>query len=356
MKKNKKSVTMVMFLSLLLVVYVTAFEVSAAQEEVTWKFAFHSPENAWGVIHGTEPHLDQIEKATGGKVKIDRYYSQTLVKAADTLEATRRGVVQIASLICGFYPGQFPLTEVGALPLLGTRSSKESSAVSWMLYEKYPEIRKEWEDKNVVVLDFWNCGPYVPMTTKDFGPIRTMKDFKGCKIRTISGPPHKAMVALGASPLYVPMNDLYTSLEKGVVDGSNMVWEAVIGGWKIGEVHKYFTDVPMFYGVETLVVNKDAWEQLEKETQKQIMSVCGLKGSEFHGGQYFDTARQPAIQYIKETEGKEFIEVPTDELKKWQEIGGSPIWNQWVKDMESKGHENAQQILKDALEFAKNYR
>ena len=46
--------------------------------------------------------------------------------------------------------------------------------------------------------------------------------------------------------------------------------------------------------------------------------------------------------------------VPPDELTRWTKIAGEPIWNEWVKKMEGKGHANAREILSTALELLKN--
>ena len=44
----------------------------------------------------------------------------------------------------------------------------------------------------------------------------------------------------------------------------------------------------------------------------------------------------------------------SDELARWTKLAGEPIWNEWVKKMEGKGHANAREILNTALELLKN--
>ena len=47
-------------------------------------------------------------------------------------------------------------------------------------------------------------------------------------------------------------------------------------------------------------------------------------------------------------------DVPADELARWKKVAGEPLWEEWVKKMEGKGHKEARDILNTALELAKN--
>ena len=46
--------------------------------------------------------------------------------------------------------------------------------------------------------------------------------------------------------------------------------------------------------------------------------------------------------------------MPAAEVARWNKVAGEPLWEEWVKKMEGKGHKEARDILKSALEFAKN--
>jgi hypothetical protein len=88
--------------------------------------------------------------------------------------------------------------------------------------------------------------------------------------------------------------------------------------------------------------------------QDQIMSVSGLAGAKFWGKNFFDTAEQDALAKIKA--GKhafERYELPEAEVARWRKVGGEPIWEEWVKKMEAKGHKEARAILNDTLEMLK---
>jgi len=48
--------------------------------------------------------------------------------------------------------------------------------------------------------------------------------------------------------------------------------------------------------------------------------------------------------------------LPPDEAARWEEIGGSPLWENWVKKMEAEGHPEAREILNTTLELIKTYK
>ena len=186
------------------------------------------------------------------------------------------------------------------------------------------------------------------VTTKK--QVKTLEDLKGLKIRMTGGPPTEMMKALGGVPMMIPMPDNYISLQKGVIDGMGSPWEPILG-FRLYEVLKYYTQAPFPAVYFSLAFNKKKWNSLPKDIQDAIMSVSGLEGSKFWGHNFFDTARDGVFE--KTGIEIDYYSLSDEERERWLEIGGKPIWAQWVKSMESKGFSNAQEILDTALEMLK---
>ena len=127
----------------------------------------------------------------------------------------------------------------------------------WKLYEKFPSIRKEFADVQPLML--WTSNPYFLLTTKK--QVKTLEDLKGMKIRVTGGPPTEQIKALGAVPTPIPMPDIYQALDKGVIDGMGAPWEA-IHGFRLYEVAKYYTMVPLSAVYFSLCTNKQKWKSL----------------------------------------------------------------------------------------------
>lgn len=313
----------------------------APAKPITLSFANQNPDTSWSGMHAIGPWAKQVETATDGNVKIQIYYGQTLTKGKDVWQATKAGIADIGWCFHGFWPGMTPLSDVISLPALPFQTAEKGSQVFWKLYERFPDIQKEFVDNQVLLL--FTSEPYMLITTKK--QVQTLEDIKGMKIRMSGGPPTDMLKALGGIPMLIPMPDSYISLQKGVMDGMGAPWEAT-HGFRLYEVAKYYTKVPFPAVYFSIVMNKRKWNSLGKANQAAIMRVSGLEGSKFWGRNSFDTARQGVTQKLAGA-GKSInvYSLPDEENQRWLEKGGKPIWDAWVKKMETKGFSNARKIL-----------
>jgi TRAP-type transport system periplasmic protein len=304
---------------------------------------------AWGPVHTLQPWVKKVEDATKGRVKIEIFPAQTLVKGPDIWNAVKTGVADMGWCFHGYWADMTPLSDVITLPSLPIKSSEKGSEVLWRLYEKFPTIQNEYKD--VHVLQLWASNPYFLITTKK--QVKTMEDVKGLKIRVVGGPPTEQLKALGGIPTLIPMPDTYLSMDKGVIDGMGAPWEA-IHGFRLYEVVKYYTIVPLSAVYFSMSMNKQKWESLPKDIQQAITSASGLEAAKFWGKNWFDTAEQGVMEAAKKGNYQinKYI-VPQQEQDRWAKVAGEPLWKEWVKKMEGKGHPEAQQILNTALEMLK---
>lgn len=304
---------------------------------------------SWGAKHAMDPWVKKVEAATKGKVKIQVYYSQTLAKGPDIFNAVKSGVADIGWCFHGYWPGLTPLTDVISLPSLPFTKAEKGSEVLWKLYEKTPAIQKEFKDVHPLML--WTSNPYFLITSKK--QVKTLEDIKGMKIRVVGGPPTDQMRALGGVPTLIPMPDNYQALDKGIIDGMGAPWEA-IQGFRLYEVVKYYTMVPLSAVYFSMSFNKQKWESLPKDVQDAITSVSGLEGSKFWGKNFFDTAEQSVVDAVKKGNYQMVrYDMPAAEQARWRKVAGDNLWDDWVKKMESKGHKDARQVLNTTLELLK---
>ncbi len=327
---------------------VSAIAANGFAAPTTLRFAQQNPDTGWSTINCVIPWLEQVEKATNGQIKFQSYHSQTLAKGKDMWNAVKAGITDVGWCFHGYWPGMTPLSDVISLPALPFRSAEKGSEVLWKLYEKFPSIQNEYKD--VKVLLFYTSEPYTLLTRK---PVQSMEDMKGLKIRMTGGPPTDMMKALGGVPVLIPMPDNYISMQKGVIDGLGVPWEA-IHVWRFYEVGNHYTEgvFPAVYF--SIAMNKNKWNSLPKDVQDAIMKVGGLEGSKFWGRMFMDAMKAETLKTI-EAQGQKanVIQLSDAERVRWLEVGGKPIWAQWVKDMEAKGFKDAQQILDATLELSK---
>lgn len=326
-----------------------AWAMTAAAETITLRFAHQNPDTGLSTKTCIEPWFKQIEEATGGKVKIQPFYGETLAKGKDMWNATKMGITDIGWAFHGYWPNMTPVTDVISLPAMSFSSAEKGSEALWKLYEQTPEIQKEFKD--VKVLLFYTSAPYTLITSKK--PVKNLDDLKGMKVRMTGGPPTEMVSALGGVPMLIPMPDSYLSLQKGVIDGMGAPWEAV-HVWRFYEVVDHYTEVPFPAVYFSIIMNKNKWNSLPKDVQEAMMKVGGEAGSKFWGKNFFDIMKVEAMKKLEES-GKagNVYALSAEERQKWIDVGAKPVWDKWVASMEKQGVTNAKKILETTLELGK---
>jgi TRAP-type C4-dicarboxylate transport system substrate-binding protein len=204
-----------------------------------------------------------------------------------------------------------------------------SSRILWELYEKFPKaFSRDYGDVKVLSL-------YVsePSHIGSRRPVRSAEDVKGLKIRA-TGNAGKIFKSLGAIPVGMPVVEMYSALETGVVDAYS-ISEHVTGDYRLYELVDYFTQLNVYTLIFATVMNVDKWNSLPPDIQKQIMSVCGLKGS-MHFGKVTDWTGKETMEKLAKMPKKEII-IPTKETVAAFRRAADPILNDYVAKLEGMG-------------------
>lgn len=295
-----------------------------------------------------EPMANEIMKRTNGRVKIEIFHGGAMGKTTENAALVEKGTVGMAVFMHDHSPDRFPLSRGIDLPFLFS-SAKSGSATAWDLYEAFPEIRAEHKNMKVIGLYTYDANQ-VHMVTK---PIRTLEDFKGMVIRG-TGPVMGEMISLfGATPSAIAVTELYSSLERKVVDGTFFSFSGAIT-YKLGEVVKYTTVCNSFVGSGAVAINQDVWNSLPPDIQKTIEEVA--KEFRLGGGAKYDEISQQGKEELKKL-NREIITLPADELARWKKIV-QPMYDKWAKDIDGKGQPGTavlQKLLQSAEKNNKAY-
>lgn len=311
----------------------------------TIKLRFSSPFPIMQTITGKiiKPWIDEINKASEGKVKIRLYPGGALGKAPESYDLAEKGIADLSYHLADYSPGRFPLTSVFSLPFM-VPSGKDVSEAMWKTFMKEAKFREEYSKVKVLAL-FGHPGGHFHTVKK---PIRKMADFNGIKMRTANPSISEALKLWGAIPVAMPITETYQSLERNVIDGTVLVWEGMCA-FKLNEVTKYATMADLYTMPMMIVMNKDKWDSLPDDVKKLIDGTTGLKMSS-EAGAAFDKSEKPS-RAVCLKKGIEEIVFEPDEMAKLRE-STLPLRAKWVKEMEAKGYP-AQQILDTALGFIK---
>ncbi len=309
-------------------------------QEIKLTFADQNSPTGWGPSKALTPWVKQVEDATKGRLKLQVYPSQTLVKGIDMWKAASAGTIDIGWCVQSYWPDNTPLSDVISLPGLPFKSAEKSSEVLWKLYEKYPAIQAEY--KQVMPLALYTATPFFIISSKK--QVKSLEDLKGMKVRFVGGPAVEHAKALGAVPTPMPMPEVYQSLDKGVIDAAAAPWEAV-HAFRLYEVGKFVTIAPLSTVYFSICANRAKIMSLPADVREQLMSVGGLKGSLHWGKNFFDTAEAGVYEDLKKANRNiERFELPSAEAARWAKLA-EPVHEEWVKRMEGKGLTQAREIL-----------
>jgi len=350
MKENRllmvlQGMSVVMVILFLITLWPTG---ALAEKPIRLKYATHFTDRHRQYKNGVLVWLKNIEDATGGRVKITPYPSQTLCKGKDTWEAVKGGIADIGTAFVGFFPGRFPVTEVTFLPCMnmGAPNTAESATrVIMEAYERFPEMQKEYSDVKFMFLH--SIEPAFVATRKK--PVSTLEDLNGLKLRIAGVYTTAFMKAQGAIPMLMPPSAMYENMQKRVIDGYAYSWDGFMSR-KMYEVTEYVLDAKWYVGGFFTVMNLKAWNKLPPDIQKAIDSVTGVESAVMIGKQMdYDTG--PALKKCSER-GIKVNKLSLAEQKKWKQAA-KPIWDMWAKDAEGKGISAArpQEIIAETIKI-----
>ncbi len=312
------------------------FVESAGAEDVNLKFSTPWPPKHPQHTMVIEPWAEKIKELTGGRVTVSLFPGQALGKTTDQYEMAAKGICDIALAIPAYTPGRFQLGSVFMLPFMVT-TAEATSVAYWKTYEKY--FVDEFND--VKVLWHYVHAPGQIFTRKK--PFKTLSDLKGMKIRATSPHIQESLKILGASPVAIPVTEVYNALDRGVVDGTAMPFE---GLWvfKQQEVVDYGTICDLYTMNFTVVMNTKRWNALPADVKKIFEENIGLVMSRKAGIVYDKT--EAALKKKVLESGVKMNDLPQADLAKWK-AEGKKICESWAKEMDAKGLQGSA-VLKEA--------
>ncbi|WP_203555287.1 TRAP transporter substrate-binding protein [Bacillus sp. B15-48] len=282
-----------------------------------------------------------LEEQTDGRISSDIYPAASLGAPGSQYDMAVTGEVDIAVSVHGHTPGRFPLVSVIELPFFAT-SAENGSEILYTLYDEFPEFQDEHGD--TYPLTIFTAEPAQIFTAKD--PIESPEDLRGKRVRSPSPLANQMLEELGASPVSIPMGDVFDALQKGVIDAAIAPYE-VLHSFNLSEVVNYVTVVDLSATPFYFTMNQGTYDSLSNEDKELLNRFSGLELAK-KSGQAFDVSGEVGVQKAQE-EGIEFIEL-SDEAKGAWLSALAPITQAWIDDMEAAGYP-AQQIYDRAAEI-----
>ncbi|GHV42707.1 C4-dicarboxylate ABC transporter [Spirochaetia bacterium] len=137
-------------------------------------------------------------------------------------------------------------------------------------------------------------------------PIRTVDDFRGLKLRVPANTIQvKGTEVMGANPTPLPLGEVYTALQQGVIDGVENPLSVLYGG-KFHEVAKYLTLDGHIKLLTSWFCGTQFFNKLTPQQQKWLID-SGIEAAEWNNKQYEVVAAETIAKY--KAEGVEVINI-----------------------------------------------
>ena len=209
---------------------------------------------------------NDIDKATGGKLKITVHANGALFKAPEIKRAVQGGQAQAGEILMANFQNEWQLFGVDALPFLA-----DSYDEAMKLYKvQKPFLEKKLAEQGMALL---YAVPWPPQGIYVKKPINSGADLKGVKWRAYSPSTARIAELVGAQPVTVQAAELSQAMATGVVE-SYMSSGSTGFDTKTYEHIKYWYDTQAWLPKNGVIVNKAAFDALDAPTKAAVLKAA----------------------------------------------------------------------------------
>jgi TRAP-type transport system periplasmic protein len=252
--------------------------------------------------------IDKIQSETHNRVQITLYSANTLIDMMSSWDEMQAGVAEIANVLAGVGASPFTITDSSGLFYYG--ANLDTARQVWnQIWKDFPEISAEYSGAKRLAA--FGQGDFYVITGKK--PVRTLADFQGLQLSPTPAL-SELMSRLGATGTMLPMSEVYSGLDKGIIDGLFSPAEG-LKSMNYAEVTRYSTNLHIvpppssgFYAM-----NLNTWNSLPPDIQKVFEDSIPWWESELDV--IIKEQEQEAIKFAK-AHGQEFIELSAEDQNK----------------------------------------
>ncbi|NYZ15583.1 TRAP transporter substrate-binding protein [Azospirillum sp. RWY-5-1] len=218
---------------------------------------------------GAEMFRDAVAKKSGGKMEISVYPARQLGDDRQLLEGVRLGTIDAAVVSSSTFALFTPVMDALQLPFLIPSYQALSDA---FLSPPADKMLASLDALGIKGLGYYEGGFRHFLNSKR--PVHKVADMQGLKIRVVPNPLHIAIFrALGANPTPMPYGEVYTALETGALDGSEINVSSVLSE-RFYEKAKHMTMTGQYFFPAVTIVNKAKFDRLTPEQRKVLTDAA----------------------------------------------------------------------------------
>lgn len=297
---------------------------SAGQAQTKWDMPTGYPASNFHTENIVQFAAD-VEKASGGKLKITVHPGGSLFKANEIKRAVQGGQAQIGEIIISGYSNEDPLFGIDSIPFLAT--SYADARKLWKVSKKAIEDRLAKQGLKVLYVVPWQ-----PQGIYSAKPLEKAADLSGAKWRAYNPNTSKIAQLVGAQPVTIQAAELTQALATGAVQAF-MTSSATGYDSKVWEQVKYFYDVRGWLPKNMVIVSKKSFDSLDRGSRNALLKAASA--AEARG---WKVSEQKNDWYLAQL-GKNGLNVakPSPKLKADLQKVGETITNDAVAQMGPEG-------------------
>ncbi|MDN3556111.1 TRAP transporter substrate-binding protein [Halomonas maura] len=302
-----------------------AFNAQAAEYEWTFQTSETAGEPQFEM---KKAWADNVEQMSDGRIAIEILPVGAVVQANQTLQAVESGILQGHMTDPSYFTGRDP-----AFGMIGNLVGAWSDPYDFLDYMNNAGgetlYNKLVEPYGLHLIGAAATGLESLPSTK---PIRSVEDMQGLKLRAPEGMVYNIFEAAGATPVNLPGSEVYTGLEKGVIDAADYTVFATNQSQGLHE----FAPYPLYPGFHSLPMvsvslNKEIWDGLPADLQAILETSVDDLAYEMVAE--LKTRDLEAVREARQNPDIEIIDLPAEERTKFRNIAKEE-WATWAEKNE----------------------
>lgn len=254
---------------------VFAMSTTSSFSQVNWRLTTFSPEGNADYRECVELFIKNVTLTTGGEVKIQPFGAGILAPAFETPQAVQKGIADVAIYFPAFMVNQDPANAF----LAGLPGGMPADAtMAWLLYAGGQKLWQDFRRETMGLHTVVSCIGPTEVFAHSHKPLRTVEDFKGLKIRTAGAWANILKDYMGASPVVLPAGEIFTSLERQIIDATEYVTPSINLATGLHNVAKYVM-VPGIHQptyVYEFMIKAENWDKLRPDLKEKINAAAKL--------------------------------------------------------------------------------
>jgi hypothetical protein len=266
-----------------------------AQSQTKWDLPAAYPATNFHTVN-LQQFADDVDKATGGKLKITIHANASLFKAPEIKRAVQGGQAQIGEVLISNFANEWAPFGADALPFLA--DSYDEAVKLWRVQK--PMFDKKLGEQGMLPL---YAVPWPPQGVYSKKPLASGADMKGIKFRAYNPATARLAELLGAQPVTVQAAEVSQAFATGVTE--SMISSGSTGAdAKLHEHVKFWYDTQAWLPKNVVLVNRAAFNALDKASQDAVLKaaadaeVRGLAASKKANGESLDKLRAGGMQIL----------------------------------------------------------